>query len=269
MKRCLLLVCSLVMLTSIANARRLKVYSYPKSIAPGQLAMIVIENPNPDEPKSQSRCTAEKLLSWVKSDIPILRIEQNGKQIWTSIGSYQTIGDSAIATFMVPVAMQPGNATLYLVNDRDPSLPYPFTIQTAGDVKLTGIQGAYISPLKQFRVIGSGFVPGDAIDQSAVKKELEDNIGLSKMPADEQFRRVNKRMGIEWDKATQANFLYVQQGDKTIRIYPEQCSITPQGLALDFTAPPDIKPGPVQLALAVKTNGQETTRSQPLTVTVQ
>src|SRR4051812_10662111 len=87
----------IVFISSSASAHRLKVYSFPKQIAASQLATIVFENPDPEHPISRNKCTAEKLMAWVKSDVPILRIEQKGKQIFTSLGSYMSEGDSVIA----------------------------------------------------------------------------------------------------------------------------------------------------------------------------
>ena len=91
---------------------RLKIYEYPKQISGGQLGTIVFENPDPTNTTSRAQCTAEKLVAWVKSDLPILRIEQNGKQIFTSLGSYMSLGDSVVAVFMAPVILVPGEATL-------------------------------------------------------------------------------------------------------------------------------------------------------------
>jgi len=254
---------------SSSYARRLKVYAYPKSMTPGQLVIITLENPTPETPKSIAKCTAEKLLAWKKSDIPILRVEQNGKQIWTTLGSYQTIGDSAVATFMVPLGLQPGAATLYLVNDRDPSVPYAFNVQSNYEVKLKSIEGNAISPLKQFRLIGEGFVPTPLVDAAPVIKELESNISLSSLSKGDQYTRINKRIAIEWDKLTQANLLQVKQGNKSWRIYVDQCGLSASGLALDFIAPPDLTPGTAELTLSIRVNGQEVAKSQPLTVNIQ
>ena len=139
MNRILLALLALILGVSFvteASAKRLKVYSYPKTISPGQMGFIVFENPDPEKPFTQAKCTAERLIAWVQSEIPILRIEQKGKQVWTSLGSYQTIGDSCIATFMAPVGMEDGPATLFLVNVRDASIPYAFTVNQSYESKL-------------------------------------------------------------------------------------------------------------------------------------
>src|SRR5258705_177025 len=79
-KSFLLSISAVIFLTASAGyGRRLKVYSFPKQIAAGQLATIIFENPNPDQQISRNKCTAEKLIAWVKSDVPILRIEQKNK----------------------------------------------------------------------------------------------------------------------------------------------------------------------------------------------
>ncbi|HEY6171532.1 MAG TPA: hypothetical protein VIX80_04645, partial [Candidatus Kapabacteria bacterium] len=108
---------ALLIIPTALFAGRLKVFSYPKQIAAGQMAVIIFENPDLEASIDRSSCTAEKLLSWVKQDVPILRIEQKGKQIFTSLGSYKTLGDSAMATFMVPPTLVEGDATLFLLND--------------------------------------------------------------------------------------------------------------------------------------------------------
>ena len=52
MKRYLAVWSALIAITFIlsltANARKLKVYSLPKAIIPGQLGIIIFENPDPD-----------------------------------------------------------------------------------------------------------------------------------------------------------------------------------------------------------------------------
>src|SRR6188768_457695 len=122
-------------------AGRLKIYSYPKQIAAGQMAVIIFENPDPDASIDRSSCTAEKLMSWIKQDVPILRIEQKGKQIFTSLGSYKSLGDSAMATFMVPPTLIEGDATLFILNDRDASVPYKFLVTPTAEVKLLRVDG--------------------------------------------------------------------------------------------------------------------------------
>src|SRR6187549_2218356 len=89
---------ALLIIPTALFAGRLKVFSYPKQISAGQMAVIIFENPDLEASIDRSSCTAEKLLAWVKQDVPILRIEQKGKQIFTSLGSYKTLGDSAMAT---------------------------------------------------------------------------------------------------------------------------------------------------------------------------
>ena len=255
-------------LLQVAHARRLQVYTLPKAVAPGQLVTMVFENPNPAVQKSQTKCTAEKLIAWIKSDIPILRIDQKGKQVWTSFGSYQTMGDSVIAVFMMPVSFDPGAATLYLVNDHDQSVPYHITIGSKVDAKLLGLDGIAIKPLENFRVLGEGFVPEGFVDEKKARQELEANIGLSSLPKGEQWTAVNHRIMKDWDKLTEGNFLYIEQNGKTWRSFVESCGLTPKGMTLEFQAPPDIAAGQINLSLGVRMNGSEVFKTAPITVTV-
>jgi hypothetical protein len=264
-----LLVLGTFVFVSDASARRLKVRSFTRVIAPGQLGTIIFDNPRPEEVKAISNCTAERLIAWVKSDIPILRIEQNGKQIWTSLGSYQTLGDSCIATFMAPVILTPGEATLFLVNDRDASVPYTFTVTNKIEAKLKALEGVAMVPLGQFRIIGEGFLPAVIPDHKKACDELEHNLGYSKMSKAEQWTTLNHRMQKDWDKLGQGDFLYIKQGGKEWRGFLEQCALNEKGLALDFTAPPDIKPGTAELTLVLRAEGKEVARTAPLTVNVQ
>jgi hypothetical protein len=264
----LVILTATAILSTTAHATRLKLDYVPKQIAPGQLAMIVLENPSADV-KARSKCTAEKLIAWVKSDVPILRIEQNGKQIWTSLGSYQTVGDSMIASFMVPVALVPGEATLYIVNDHDASIPYHFTVIPDVKSELSSVENNHITPLGAFRVLGTGFVPNDLLNNAQAKAELDANIGYSKMGKAEQWTAMNHRIQKDWDKLDQGNFLYLEQGGQTWRAFVEGCGITPGGLALDFIAPPDLKPGPVKLSMSVRMAGKEVTRTNTLSVNVE
>ena len=257
-----------VCLMEAAQARRIKVYRLPQGIAAGQLGTIVFENPDPSQPKSRSKCTAEKLIAWVKSDVPILRIEQKGKQVWTSLGSYLTMGDSCIATFMAPADMEAGAATLYLVNDRDMSVPYPLTIAPKIEAKLSSIKEAAITPLGHFRLIGDGFVISTIVDPKTAIGELEANVGYSALSKPEQWRLLNHRIKNDWDQLPEGNFLTIEQGGKSWQVFVEQCGLEPSGIALDFIAPPDIKPGQASLTLSLRRGGQEVTKTTPLTVNV-
>jgi hypothetical protein len=263
-----ILIAITLMLSLTASARKLKVYSLPKAIIPGQLGIIIFENPDPDHPFTRSKCTAEKLIAWMKSDVPILRIEQNGKQVWTSLGSYQSTGDSCIATFMAPASFQAGHATVYIVNGTDPSIPYPLTIAPKVEAKLSKVDGGILHPLANFRIIGDGFVPEGFVDEKDARSELEQNIGLSKLSPAEQWTAVNHRIMKDWDKLTGGNFLYIEQGGKSWRCFVESCGITSDGMSLEFTAPPDIQPGPASLTLGIRMNGTEVLRTAPITATV-
>lgn len=272
MNRTLLALLTIILgltVSSEAIAKKLKVYSYPKTISPGQMGFLVFENPDPEKPFTQAKCTAEKLISWVPSEIPILRIEQKGKQIWTSLGSYQTLGDTCFATFMAPLGMDDGPATLFVVNVRDASIPYAFTVNSTYDAKLIRLQGLNISPLAQFKLIGVGFVPTAILDQAEAIKELEHNVKFSSLEKGDQYTRLLKRMSNDWERTDRANFLHITQGGNEWRIYVEQCSITPQGMSLDFTAPPDLKPGKATLSIALKNRGKEVSRTSPLEVDVK
>jgi len=265
----LILVALILTVATGAQARRLKVITYPKEIAAGQLGIVIFDNPAPDKPMARTNCTADRLIAWVKSDIPILRIEQKGKQVWTSIGSYYTIGDSSIASFMAPTTLEPGPATLFVVNDRDASVPYPFTVITTYSTSLTKIVGSAIEPLKAFTLIGSGFVPTSIVNTKPAIDELIANVGYDKMPPIEQWYTLNRRIINDWDKIAMGNFLTVAQNGKEWRTFVDGCGVDTRGLSLDFQAPPDLKPGPVTLTLSVRMNHQEVARSEPLTVMVQ
>jgi hypothetical protein len=275
-KRFIAIWIALILLTFVlsenADARKLKVYGLPKDIAPGQLGIIVFQNPDPEHPKSQTKCTADKLIAWTKSDVPILRIEQNGKQVWTSLGSYQTVGDSCIATFMAPTTFAEGTATLFIVNGSDPSTPYPLTITKKIDAHLTIVDGGMIKPLGRFSVMGDGFSPEGFVDEKKAREELEGNIGLSTLSPAQQWIAVNHRIMKDWDKLSGGNFLYLEQSGKTWRCFVENCGITMVGntpsMLLEFTAPPDIAAGPVALSLGIRMNGAEVEKTVPINTTV-
>ena len=268
-----------LLFSEAASARKLKVYSLPKAIVPGQLGIIVFENPDPTHSVTRASCTADRLIGGVKSDIPILRIEQNGKQVWTSLGSYQTAGDSCIATFMAPAIFTTGRATLYIVNGSDPSIPYYFTIAAKPTAALTSVEGGIIKPLANFRVIGDGFVPEGSVNEKKARAELEQNIGLSHLSPAEQWTAVNHRIMKDWDKLPTGNFLYLEQGGKSWRSFVESCGLstageasatsgTAAGMTLEFSAPPDIQPGPITLTLGIRMNGAEVFKTAPITATV-
>ena len=201
-----LLAIAFLLSTTSSFATRLKVYSLPKEIAAGQLATIIFENPTPDHPISRNKCSAEKLIAWVKSDIPILRIEQNGKQVFTSLGSYLSQGDSVIATYMIPVSMIPGEATLFLLNDRDASVPYKFTVVPKMECSLTSIAAGYISSLGKITVIGQGFLPTDILDPTNAIKELQMNVGYDKMSLADQYTTLHRRMANDWARVGMSDF---------------------------------------------------------------
>lgn len=272
MKRNLLIILLSFFALSISNdalAKRLKIYSYPKKISAGQLGFIVFENPDPEVVMTQAKCSAEKLVSWVSSPIPIIRIEQAGKQIWTSLGSYQTLGDSCVATFMAPAILAEGPATLYLVNVRDASVPYNFTVSKTLETKLIKLDAPSITPLGEFRLVGDGFLSTQLPDKAAAVTELEHNVSLSKLDKGEQYTRMNKRMSNDWDRLEQGNFLHITQGGKEWRTFVEECNIAPQGMTLDFTAPPDLKPGKASFVVSLRMAGKEVARTPPMEVNVQ
>jgi hypothetical protein len=254
---------------SAGYGRRLKVYSFPKQIAAGQLATIIFENPNPDQPIFRNKCTAEKLLAWVKSDVPILRIEQKGKQVFTSLGSYLSEGDSMIATYMVPVSMEAGDATLYLLNDRDPSVPYPFTVIPAMQCTLKKIASDHIAGLGKITVIGEGYLPSEVLDATNAIKELQMNVGYDKMSLADQYITLHRRMANDWARVAMGDFLQLEQGGKKWEMFVESCGLLKDGLSLDFIAPPDIKPGAATLTMVLRKDKAEAARSAPLDVTVQ
>ncbi len=259
-----------LLLSPIASyASRLKVFSYPKQIAAGQMGIILFENPDPEVKIERSSCTAEKLLAFTKMDIPILRIEQNGKQIYTQLGSYLTIGDSSIATFMVPIALAPGDATLFIMNGTEASVPYKFTVTATMEAKLTKIESGAIKPLEKFRVIGEGFMPSTILDVANQINELTLQLKYDKLSKGEQFLMLNKRVQTDWSRVPTGNFLEIEQGGKLWHIFVESCGITKDGSALEFTAPPDLKSGSANVSLSLRYNKNETTKSTPISVIVQ
>jgi hypothetical protein len=268
MYKYILLIAALCIATG-AQARRLKVYSFPKQIAAGQLATIVFENPDPEHPISRNKCTAEKLIAWVKSDVPILRIEQRGKQVFTSLGSYMSEGDSVIAVFMVPEKFDAGDANLYLLNEHDASVPYPFTISPTMECKLLKTAGGYISPLGKITVVGEGFLPSTTLDPADAIKELRDNIGYDKMSLAEQYTTLHRRIANDWARVPMGDFLELEQNGKKWELFVEGCGLTKDGLTLDFIAPPDVKPGSATLSMVLRKDKAEAGVSAPMTVTVQ
>lgn len=266
--RCIAYLLALLVLPTALLAGRLKVYSYPKQVAAGQMAVIIFENPDLDASIDRSSCTAEKLLAWVKQDVPILRIEQKGKQIFTSLGSYKTLGDSAMATFMVPPTLVEGDATIFILNDRDASVPYKFSVTPTASVNIYRVDGT-LKGLEKFKVVGDGFMPSTTVDAAPIIQELDLNVGYSKMKASEQFTLLNKRIQTDWDRVPTGNFLYINQSGKEWRVFVESCGMAPGGLALEFTLPPDVKPGTVSLTMMTRKDKAEYARSAPLTVNVQ
>jgi hypothetical protein len=264
----LTILATLTIVPATLFAGRLKIYSYPKTIAPGQMATIIFENPDPEASIDRSSCTAEKLVAWVKQDVPILRIEQKGKMIFTSLGSYKTLGDSAMATFMVPPTLIEGDASLFILNDRDASVPYKFTVTPTAEVKILRVDGT-VKPLQKFTVVGEGFMPSTMVDEAPVIKELDLNVGYSKMKPDEQFTLLNKRIQTDWDRVAIGNFLYINQSGKEWRVFVENCGMAPGGLALEFTLPPDVKPGTIGLTMMIRKDKTEYARSAPFTVSVE
>jgi hypothetical protein len=255
--------------TSAGYARRLKVYSFPKQIAAGQLVTIIFENPEPDHPISRNKCTAEKLIAWVKSEVPILRIEQKNKQIFTSLGSYLSEDDSVIATYMIPVNLEPGDATLYLLNDRDASVPYPFTVIPTKQCTLKKIASDYITGLGKITIIGEGFMPAEVLDPTNAIKELQMNVGYDKMSLAEQYTTLHRRMASDWARVAMGDFLQLEQSGKKWELFVESCGLLKDGLTLDFIAPPDIKPGPATLTMVLRKDKEVAGMSAPLNVMVQ
>ena len=269
MSKYILLVVATLTISTAVQARRLKVYSFPKKIAAGQLATIVFENPDPEHPISRNKCTAEKLIAWVKQDVPLLRIEQRGKQVFTSLGSYMSEGDSVIATFMVPEKFDPGDASLFLLNDRDPSVPYAFTIIPEMESRIIKVAAGFISPLGKITVVGEGFVPSTIVEQTEAIKELRDNIGYDNMSLADQWTTLHRRIANDWARIALGNFLELEQGGKKWELFVEGCGLSKDGLTLDFIAPPDIKPGPATLTMTLRKDKALAGTSAPLTVNVQ
>jgi hypothetical protein len=239
-----------------AGARKLKVYSLPKEIAPGEMGIVIFENPDPTQPKSQSNCVGEKLVGWVKSDIPILRIEQNGKQVWMPLISYQTVGDSSIATFMAPTSLEAGHAQLFLINDHDFSVPYGFTVTKELKTRLIGTTPASeLKPFGKIHVLADGLVPEGSINPKKSIDELEMNIGYSKLSKADQWNALNRRVLKDWDNFPRGNFLMLEQGGKKWKMYADGCGVDLKGMTVDYTLPPDIAPGPATISITQRLGG--------------
>ncbi|MDP4200649.1 MAG: hypothetical protein Q8922_14655 [Bacteroidota bacterium] len=251
-----------------ACGRKLKIYSLPKEIAPGQLGMLIFENPNPALQKSESKCIGERLPGWTKSDIPILRIEQNGKQVWMPLISYQTVGDSSIATFMAPTTLEPGKAQLFLINDHDFSIPSSFTVTKELHTALRGITGPEVRPLGTVHIIGDGFVPEGSIHTKKAIDELETNIGYSKLSKADQWTALNRRVMKDWTSFARGNFLTIEQNGKKWRIPADGCGIDLRGMLLDYTLPPDLVAGRATFAIYVRLGGMDVLETTPIPVTV-
>lgn len=268
-KRFFPLLVIITLTVSNSLAARLKIYEYPKQISGGQLGTIIFENPDPMNVMSRAQCTADKLISWVKSDIPILRIEQNGKQIFTSLGSYMSNGDSVVAVFMAPVSLVPGEATIFILNGRDASVPYKFTVPETMQTSLRAVDGNAIKPLEPFMLIGDGFVSMTPLDNSKALEDLRQNLNYDNLSKAEQQFALSKRISTDWQRVPTSNFLTIEQGGKSWLVYVEECGITKQGVSLKFTAPADLRPGVANLTAWVRYNNAETSRSAPLAVNVQ
>jgi hypothetical protein len=80
---------------------------------------------------------------------------------------------------------------------------------------------------------------------------------------------MNKRMANDWDKLAEGNFLYIEQNGNSWRTFVEGCGIERGGLALDFTAPPGLKPGTATISLGIRMDKKEVVKTAPITVNVQ
>ena len=267
MRRILFSVVIIACLFDAAAARRLKIYSYTKSVAGGQYAYVIFENPNPEQVMARSKCDADKLVAWTKMDVPILRIDQNGKQIFTTLGSYRTMGDSCVATWLVPTTLGPGEANLFIVNDREASTPYKFTVTASMQCHLVR-PTTVIKPSEIFSLAGEGYVPVDTVDRKITLEKLKVNFAYDKLTKAEQFTELNKKMKINWTMVSTGDVLTISQGASTWSVFVEGCGIDKDGVTLDFTCPSDMKPGKATLTLAIRYNGNDVAKSDPLEVIV-
>jgi len=178
-------------------------------------------------------------------------------------------GDSVIATFMVPEKFDPGEATLFLLNDRDPSVPYGFTIIPEMECRLINVAAGFISPLGKITVTGEGFVPATIVDQTEAIRELRDNVGYDNMSLAEQWTTLHRRIANDWARVPLGNFLELEQNGKKWELFVESCGLSREGLTLDFVAPPDLKPGPAALTMTLRKDKETAGKSAPLTVNVQ
>jgi hypothetical protein len=254
---------------SEANARRLKIYSYSKAVAPGQYAYVIFENPNTDLVIARAKCDAEKLLALTRMDVPTLRIDQNGKQIFTTLGSYRSMGDSCVATWLVPTTLTAGEANLFIVNDREASTPYKFTVDVKMQCRLLKVTTGDLKPSELFTVVAEGYVPVDTMDRRNTLEKLRVNFSYDKLSKAEQFIELNKKMKTNWTMVSTGNILTITQGPSTWSVFVEGCGIDKDGVTLDFTAPSDIKPGPASITLSIRYNNNDVAKSEPMNVMVQ
>ncbi len=259
----------LALACSVSEARRLKIYSYPNTIAPGQYSYIIFENPNATQVFARTKCDAEKLPSMMKQDVPILRIDQNGKQVFTSLGSYRTLGDSCVAAWIIPMTVSPGEATLYIINDRDVSTPYKITIAPKMDCKLIAVSTGPLKPSERFSLVAEGYVPTDTTDRKIAIEKLRQNFSYDALSKADQFRELNKKLTVSWPTVSTGEYVTIEQGGQHWNIFVEGCGIDRQGTTLDFTCPPDLKSGAASIVLNLRYNGNDIAKSQPLQVTVQ
>jgi hypothetical protein len=252
-----------------ATARRLKIYSYSKTVAPGQYAYVIFENPNTDIVIARAKCDAEKLMALTRMDVPTLRIDQNGKQIFTALGSYRSMGDSCVATWLVPTALTAGAATLFVINDREASTPYVFSVDAKMQCRLVKVTTPAIKASELFTVVAEGYVPVDTMDRRNTLEKLRVNFAYDKLSKSEQFIELNKKMKTNWTMVSTGNILTITQGSSTWTVFVEGCGIDKDGVTLDFTAPSDIKPGPATMTLSIRYNNNDVAKSEPMTVVVQ
>jgi hypothetical protein len=170
---------------------------------------------------------------------------------------------------MVPTTLEAGEATLYLLNERDASVPYNFNCVPGAECKLLKVAEGSIKPLSKFSVVGEGYYPVEIPDPANAIKDLQANVGYDKMGPAEQYTTLQKRMSKDWGRVPTADFLTLEQNGQKREIFVESCGLLPEGMTLNFIAPPDIKPGPATLTMTVRKDNAVAATSAPLNVTIQ
>jgi hypothetical protein len=135
--------------------------------------------------------------------------------------------------------------------------------------RLVKVTSGNLKPSERFTVVAEGYVPVDTLDRQMTLEKLKINFAYDKLSKADQFTELNKKMKIDWTMVTTGNTLTIAQGASSWIIFVEGCGIDKDGVTLDFTAPPDLKPGAATLTLGIRYNNTDVAKSEPMTATVQ